>query len=101
VQHAQQLPPCQNIIAGPDTCANILLGVDIPADLIRLVTDPTVSRIQLVGDIMLSHDLFPPEESVVQAKGVTVATQVSCRANNSMDVAAGAAYLDVTGAAAT
>jgi hypothetical protein len=48
-----------------------------------LVTDPTVSQIQLVDNIVLSYDLFPPEEAVDRSKGVNVSSQVSCRANSS------------------
>jgi hypothetical protein len=50
------------------------------ADLIRFVNDKSVSQIQLVGDIVFSHDLFPPENSNDRTKGVNASTTVSCPA---------------------
>jgi hypothetical protein len=87
--------PVKDITARPLTRVSFPV-VAMPADLIRLVTDPTVSQIQLVGDIVLTHDLFPPEESYDQTKGVTISSKVSCRANNSVGTVAGVAQAGCT-----
>jgi hypothetical protein len=47
------------------------------ADLIRLIKDPTVNQIQLVGDITFSSDLFPPEHENIIERGINVSHVVS------------------------
>lgn len=48
------------------------------ADFVRLIQDPTVTQIELVGDLLFSNDIFPPENAHDISKGINVSHEVCC-----------------------
>lgn len=66
--------PCTHLT--PSACPCVP-GLVLPAEWMRLVSDPAVRQIQLTGDIAFSPDLFPPEQSNDKNRGVNVSHKVS------------------------
>lgn len=54
-------------------------------DFVRLIQDPTVTQIELVGDLLFSNDIFPPENAHDISKGINVSHEVEIRACGSWD----------------
>lgn len=48
------------------------------ADFVRLIQDPTVTQIELVGNLLFSNDIFPPEYAHDISKGINVSHEVCC-----------------------
>jgi hypothetical protein len=46
------------------------------ADLVRLLKDPAATHVELKGDIVFSHDLFPPENANDKSKGINITHKV-------------------------
>jgi hypothetical protein len=50
------------------------------AEFVRLLKDPAATHIELKGNIVFSHDHFPPENANDMSKGINITHQVSLRA---------------------
>lgn len=46
------------------------------ADFVRLIQDPAATHIELKGDIVFTHDYFPPENAHDKSKGINITHKV-------------------------
>jgi hypothetical protein len=46
------------------------------ADFVRLIQDPAATHIELKGDIVFTHDHFPPENAHDKSKGYNISHKV-------------------------
>lgn len=47
------------------------------ADFVRLIQDPAATQIELKGDIVFTHDYFPPANAHDQSKGINITHKVT------------------------
>lgn len=46
------------------------------ADFVRLIQDPAATHIELKGDIVFTHEYFPPENAHDKSKGYNISHKV-------------------------
>jgi hypothetical protein len=90
--HMSQLVACKAVLchdrSAPWSCSSDIVSTqtaapapdDSPApalaDLVRLLKDPAATHIELKGNIVFSHDFFPPENANDQSKGINITHEV-------------------------